>query len=203
MIITEKEEKGGKMKYLSFALGLIFVITAASASASDTHIGCVTATVSHSRDEIVFERIEVEGQEYDLIQGGVSQKFGEPGLPAKMIPMAISPEMTVTKIEILQAEPETLVGSFYIFPEQPPRLPIIPTEPPPEFVEPDSQVYNSSERYPGEFVQLGHEVYHDCGQRIAFLWVHPLQYIPKERMLIFYPTIEFRAYYGPGAERDR
>lgn len=188
------------MKYTSLVLGIIFMVTGALVQASDTHVGCVTATVSYSRDKIVFEKIEVKGEEYDRIIGGSALDFGEPCLPNKMIRMAIPPEMAITKIEILQAEPETLAGSFYLFPQQPPRIPIIPPEPPPEFVPPDSQVYNSSKPYPGEFVRLGGEGYVYCGQRMAFLWVYPLQYIPKERMLIFYPTIEFRAYYSPGGE---
>ncbi len=191
------------MKYIVFvALGLAVLLgTEIQAQAADTftYAGFVTARVVYSQDKMVMKKIEAEGEEYDMILGD-SWEFGKPCLPSKKIRVALPEGMTITHIEILQAEPETLPGSFYLYPAQPPRAPCIPTPPPPEFVKPDPEIYNSSEPYPGIFLESRGERYSECGQRLAFLHVYPLQYIPAERLLLLYQLIEFRIYYGPGGE---
>lgn len=120
-------------------------------------------------------------------------EVGEPQLPVRLVHILLPPGSQVKGVEIIQSKEDKLSGEFLVHPAQPPEiLPMPGVELKRKaFVEPKASVYSSPNRHPGKVVELA-----GCGNvggyRIASFLLYPLQYIPKERELIFHPQIEFR-----------
>jgi len=123
-------------------------------------------------------------------------EIGSPFLPAVNIKILIPANATGSKVEILYCEKTQIKGKFNVLPEQPPVM--LNSTVVEEFVEPDQKVYNSIEPYPGKLVSKTIHTGTKCGYRIVDFSVYPLQYIPKEKRLVFYTKMEIRLSYDEG-----
>lgn len=146
---------------------------------------CYTATFP--KDGLVFGKL----MGYDTVRledAGCLNEAGRPMLPAQTLRIALPAGMAVTGVRVVGSEATTVAGQYDVFPAQPPR-PMSETFATGGFVSPDPQVYASSEVYPAELVELVGQT-DLAGQGIALLRVHPVQYVPAEKKLVYYTSIE-------------
>jgi hypothetical protein len=96
--------------------------------------------------------------------------------------------MEVTGIHVARSLKKARPGKFKIWPAQPP-IPIAGAVKEKGFVGPNPLVYTSSKAYPSEPVQfMGQSDL--AGQGMAWVKVNPVQYVPAEGKLLFYPFME-------------
>jgi hypothetical protein len=114
---------------------------------------------------------------------------GKPALPAKCIRVAIPLNRKIVGFTIEGKNSVEIAGEYLILPAQP----LIPYDgsPPPPFVSPDSSVYNATEPWPGNIVEIKGDGYF-AGLRMAKVNVFPLQYIPKKGKLILYTDLSIK-----------
>lgn len=152
----------------------------------------LTQTLNFSESSLIFEK----EKEFDLVRlsrAHLMTDVGKPMLPVKNIFLALPDKAEVFGVEIISTQTEELTQSYYIFPAQP-SIPLSKTPDPNSFVEPLPSVYDSSAPFPESPVRyiktgsLG-------GKRIAVLQVHPLVYMPAQRSLILYNSIQFKLNY--------
>ncbi|MEW6685894.1 MAG: C25 family cysteine peptidase, partial [Candidatus Edwardsbacteria bacterium] len=146
--------------------------------------------VVHPQTELSTNKITVEGVEYDQVNlprllSTVTP--GEPQLPMELVYLVIPKDKKVDGINMVSAISEPLDGSFYVYPSQP-GIPIGSEIPP--FTPPNPEIYNSSEPYPGRLVEITGDGYLG-GYHIVSLLVYPVQYLPAERKLVLYTSIDF------------
>ncbi|MGB2698134.1 MAG: C25 family cysteine peptidase, partial [Candidatus Zixiibacteriota bacterium] len=153
----------------------------------------LTQTVNFSKSSLVFEK----EKDYDLIklsQSHLMNQIGKPALPVRNIFLALPDNAEVLGVEVISTEKEKLRESFLVFPVQP-SIPRSKAPDPNSFVQPLSSVYNSSSPFPEvpiKYIKTGSL----GGKRIAVLQVHPLEYIPAQRTLIFYKSIQYKLNYA-------
>jgi hypothetical protein len=152
----------------------------------------LTQSLNFSKASLIFDK----EKEFDMVkfhQAHLLTETGKPALPVKNIFLALPDKAEVTGVEIIYSQTETLPQSYYIFPAQP-SIPLSKTPDPNSFVQPLPQIYNSSVVFPEspvKFIKTGSL----GGKRIAVLQVCPLSYIPAQKKLIFYETIQFKLNY--------
>jgi hypothetical protein len=149
-------------------------------------------TVNFSKSSLVFEK----EKEYDLVklsQAHLMNQIGKPALPVKNIFLVLPDNAEVIGVEVISTEREELKESYYIFPAQP-SIPRSQTPDPNSFAEPLPGVYNSSAPFPEariKYIKTGYL----GGKKIAVLQVHPLEYIPDQRNLVFYKNMQYKLTY--------
>ncbi len=146
----------------------------------------VRYVVEFSLDDLAFGQV----MGYDvaaLKDGGFLSDLGKPMLPSKELRIALPPGMAVTSVYVTDTESQGITGEYNIFPSQPPRKTDLSSEDV-DFVEPDKEVYSSTQPYPSKLVEFVHQG-DLAGQGIAFVLVYPLQYIPYEKRLTLYTSV--------------
>jgi hypothetical protein len=139
-----------------------------------------------SADELSFDKLKG----YDMVtlkNAEFLAELAKPMLPSKEIKIALPSGMAVTSVHIVNTEKEEIPGEFNIFPAQPP-IRIGLSDKDVDFIEPDDQIYTSSQPYPSNLVEFVHQS-DLAGQGIAIIQLYPLQYIPDERKLTLYTSI--------------
>gem|GEM_PF-6769611 len=105
------------------------------------------ASIACQPAELNLSKISAGGLEYyrvslpNLIP---TMNAGEPELPRQLVYLVIPRDQKAEGVNIVSAIPETLAGSYNVFPAQPP---VVFGDPLPAFVSPDPEVYESSEPY--------------------------------------------------------
>lgn len=147
----------------------------------------VKYTVRFSGDALQFE--DLLGYTTARLRGSSFLKEpGKPMLPVHTLRIALPAGMFVTHWRGEVQNPVELPGEYLIYPAQWPK-PITPDMKPRDFALPDPEIYGVSDAFPAQWLEFMHQA-DLAGQNMAVLRVHPLQYIPLERRLIFAPSVE-------------
>ncbi|MBI4721773.1 MAG: hypothetical protein HY769_02030, partial [Candidatus Stahlbacteria bacterium] len=148
--------------------------------------------------EIMFSIGEVRFSKckgYDVItlgNYGYTDEIGAPMLPCAGISLIVPPGATVTNAEIISSEIEELPGTYNIFPVQPAIE--ISSGKVPDFVQPNLKIYSNKEAYPQKIIEYS-ATGTMSGYRLAGLVIHPIQYIPAAKKVVFYSSIRVKVYY--------
>jgi len=138
--------------------------------------------------DLVSIPIHQEEKDYDF-----SREIGKPQLPFRIVHLVLPSGKEISRITIISKESEYLEGKYSIYPAQPPQILSRPANEI-EFVKPSKEIYESSQAYPDEIVKIAKRGYLS-GYNIGSLLIYPLQYIPKEKKLIFHSKIEIEISY--------
>ncbi len=177
---------------VSFSILLMFIILTLPSSVPAAHQ--TTVIISTEADELQFER----HQDYDLVRllgHHLMSLQAKPALPARQIYIAIPSGHEALSVTVRPLESHQLTGIYQILPGQPP-LPI-DDSPRPAFIEPDDQVYRSTDLYPALLGRLNRQT-DLAGQQMAVLTIYPLQYIPATGRLILHRELEITVETRPG-----
>jgi len=180
---------------LAIVLALLAVPAAASAeqarepvqSASDGVTFQVRYTATFSEDALIFGKL----MGYDTVclqDGNFLDQVAYPMLPVQPVRIALPPGMAVTDVRVAGTEAVELAGEYDVFPAQPPRS-LAEVDTVDAFVPGNRQVYASIEAYPASQVEFTGQT-SLAGQGIVGLDVYPLHYIPAEKKLTLYTSIE-------------
>jgi hypothetical protein len=125
---------------------------------------------------------------------------GAPGLPSVTLRIALPADWCATDVEIVSVESAELPGSYRILPAAAPQ-PIdgltSPQTTEPMGCEPDPAIYTSHEFFPARIAEfLGQSDL--AGQALAFVRLHPVQYVPAEGRMRLATSISFRVIGAPG-----
>ncbi len=158
-------------------------------SVSGTAIGAsfqLRHTIEFAESQLAFSK----QMDYDFIRldgGYYLTAFGKPALPVRSIKIALPQGMAVQSVHIESSAMSELVGTYSIFPSQPP-IELNRSEADIEFIEPDKETYESSDIYPSEIVQsVGQSDL--AGQAMAIVEVCPFQYVPATGELTLLTSI--------------
>jgi tetratricopeptide (TPR) repeat protein len=149
-------------------------------------LSAVSHNVSFNSNDLEFSK---EDRGYDVIRMDellITNERTKPELPIRFVNLIIPCGMEVDDISIT-AQQQDIDGSFTVNPSP---GPMIITDPPSP-AEPDSTIYNSSEIYPNQPVEVLSHGYFDGANRIVSLAVYPVQFIPNQNTLIFNSNIDF------------
>ncbi len=124
--------------------------------------------------EGVYEKIRLRGTSVN------QSRPGEPELPEKNINILLPAGAEVIGLETSASE-ILVAEDIYPYPVQPPRM-VSSTEPP-EWVEPDLDVYSSTEMFPSDVGFLTSGTQKMRGWHIAQIKLRPLRYLPAQRQL--------------------
>ncbi|MCK4359543.1 MAG: hypothetical protein KAW92_12555, partial [Candidatus Cloacimonetes bacterium] len=171
-------------------MAMLFILVSKEANADYYH-----QTFTFEKENLRFEKIDKYdfvsiSQEKDL---EFSREIGNPQLPFKIVRLYLPQGKEISQITIISKESEYLEGEFSIYPAQPPQI-LTSSEDEIEFIQPADDVYSSSELYPEEIVKIAKQGFF-AGYNIGSILVYPLQYIPKEKKLIFHSKIEIEISY--------
>lgn len=131
---------------------------------------------------------------YDFIkyeEFELSQIIAAPQLPVKIIQLALPAGKEIAAISVKIIESEYLDGEYYPFPAQPAQILSGSIN---QFVEPDQNIYSSSDLFPKEIVRIDRHGYLS-GYNIGALLVYPVQYLPSEKKLLFISKMEVEITY--------
>ncbi len=154
--------------------------------------GMVSKSFSYSKKNILFQK----QKGYDVVKLKVKgasywYRVGAPQMPVIPYTFVIPPDAEVRGLKIVNKK-RILLGKYNIFPVQK-AVPFSSKEPPP-FVEPDPEIYNSSNPYPPQVAKITH-VGTKNGFKLVTVSVSPLQYIPSTHELYFYPELSVQIEY--------
>ena len=190
---------------LCFLLITTSLVAAMGTSRNNTTLGGKSSSMVESLSysfaflEPELQTTAVSNSEYTLIDMSgcmaIAKQAGEPMMPVKFIKLLIPPMKTVTNVNVVGTPVEPELEDFDlvekpVFPYQNP-VPFGGT--PEEFVI-NNEVYESSVPYPSNIYDDYHIGY--CrGYTILDVALNPVQYIPSEGRLFYYPelavTIDF------------
>ncbi|MBN2599442.1 MAG: hypothetical protein JXA75_02790 [Candidatus Thermoplasmatota archaeon] len=178
---------GGNIKVIYLALvlwGSAFTVMSIPTSES----GFDTITMTSTFSTPVVSALTIENTLYDqvLIPGApCSGNPGEPLLPTKGAYLLLPADTQVDSITVT-GEKKSIGSGFTIVPC---GVPIPLTSDAVRIVpQPDQRVYRSSEEFPGRlYSEVG--VYQFRGYSILVLMLYPVQYIPTEGEIFYYPTM--------------
>ena len=135
--------------------------------------------------------------EYDIVKlpwGSLMGAVGKPMLPMQVW-FVLEPPGGIESFKVEPLEWKELSGTYNIPPAPPPACRKGPRE-----VQPDPEVYNSDQPYPGVLYSLSDMPITWRGLKYRLLVLYPLQYIPVEKKLRFYESFRVRIRYGPMGE---
>ncbi|MBN2384098.1 hypothetical protein JXQ70_14575 [bacterium] len=145
--------------------------------------------------EVVFDQAELElGKEMDFIKVSLPGSYytrdvGKPRLPWYALQFALSPGMTVDRLEIELDEIEQISGQYLLYPAQE----SVRIGYPAPFTPPDPSSYRSSQPYPVNPVSLVSEG-SMRGMGVVTIYVYPVQYLAHSQSLIFHARIRFKLH---------
>lgn len=157
--------------------------------------GQITERIEFSLDQFLFSKSGQFDRIY-LSGANITDQVGAPQLPVKSVSFSLPANSRVEKIEISSYEKEEIKGTYDVYPVQPPRIlslgkgryERIP------FTLPDSEVYSSSQAYPGKAAELTGCGYMG-GSQVADVLVYPVEYLPQGKRLSLYTRIDLTLHY--------
>ncbi len=152
-------------------------------------------TVNFGQSDLTFSKLKGGDRvKYDLVEayfrGNMCSLEGEPGtpmLPACDVRILLPAGAKVASLEASVGEEIALDGIFNIYPAQPPY--VLSGNPPPFFVPPDSDAYNSSTPIPDKIAELVDTTI-IRGYHIAIVRVYPVVYVPATGHLSLRATFD-------------
>jgi len=138
------------------------------------------------QDDFSFDKLA--GYDRVRLKGGDwLSDIAKPMLPAKELRIALPTGMKVTDVYATDIKTQEIIGEYNIFPAQPPKK-ISSSDEEIITVQPDQAIYASSQPYPLKLVEVIRQT-DLAGQAIAIVRVYPLQYIPAEKKLTLYTSL--------------
>lgn len=138
------------------------------------------------QDDFSFDKLA--GYDRVRLKGGDwLSDIAKPMLPAKELRIALPAGMKVTDVYATDIKTREIIGEYNIFPAQPPKK-ISSSDEEIITVQPDQAIYASSQPYPLKLVELIRQT-DLAGQGIAIIRVYPLQYVPAEKKLTLYTSL--------------
>jgi hypothetical protein len=150
----------------------------------------ISGSIKLTQNELIIQK-NAEFDELLVKKFRFTDEIGSPQLPVCVESFVVPYEAIVTGISINSVIKKKIEGEFYIYPTQPPR-PLDGSEPP-EFVEPNTAVYNSISPYPGKVAEIISDGY-THGYHIVTIILYPVEYIPKNKE-IYLCEIDFTINY--------
>jgi len=144
--------------------------------------------------ELIFDTI----QGYDLVyfdDCGFTDEIGAPMMSIIVLKYLLPINAEVTGITMNNKTDQVLSGSYDIYPAQPEYLPN--GMEPPEFVEPDSIIYNSSEPYPENQIEIADDGFM-MAHHIVSIRIFPLVFLPAQHQLKLSTSVNFTIEYTLG-----
>lgn len=136
---------------------------------------------------------------YTFVEGKESDDYlsivGAPKLPVFSRSYALPAGSTVSNISFNNGSKTLLGSTLYLYPAQPPC--IGNGKPCPDFVLPDTTIYNSTASFPVETTKLTSDVL-SFGYHMVTVSICPFQYIPIEKKLYLYNEINITINYSIG-----
>jgi|GEM_PF-1140524 len=126
-----------------------------------------------------------------------TEAIGKPELPYNAINFLIPANEEVTGITINDTIKYSLGDTFFVYPAQPPQK---LDDPPPAFVPPDSEAYNSHLPYPGKLAEVV-QIAYLSGYHIVTVRLYPVQWTPAIKKLTFYSKIVFTVHTKVGVNQ--
>lgn len=137
-------------------------------------------------DSFTLQQYELIFQKNDIFDELITKdntftdEIGNPKLPVHFESFVVPFDATVTGIQINSVTIQKIKGNFNIYPTQPPRY--LDGSDQPAFVEPNPDVYNSSEPYPGKTVEIVSDEYMH-GYHVVTVKIYPVEYFPKSQKI--------------------
>ncbi len=156
-----------------------------------------TGTVTTSQSDLSFST----NNGYNVVSlknGFYTEEIGAPQLPVKILSFLIPADKKVGSITINSTTIQQLSGTYNIYPAQTP----IPTNMSPnlmDFDDPNSDIYNSNDPYPGERFEITEDGY-PMGYHVVTIKFYPVEYIPASKILKLYTSINFTIVYENNTE---
>ena len=126
-----------------------------------------------------YQRVQIDGGQY-------LTKPGMPHLPSLPVSLVLPAGEKAVSVVVETGEPVELDGEYNLYPCQTP-VPISQSNTA-KFTEPNAEVSSSSQAYPAELYE-GLTTQYYRGYSIALVNVYPVQYIPSEQRLVYYPDM--------------
>jgi hypothetical protein len=148
----------------------------------------VRYTAEFSQDDLSFDKL-LGSDLVGLRNGYYADELGAPMLPSVELRIALPAGMAAQGVRVVTTTQEQISGEFNVLPIQPPRRVGYPDEDI-AFVDPDPEIYASSQPCPSELVEFLHQA-DLAGQGMAIVRLHPVQYLPAKKRLTLYSSISF------------
>ncbi len=175
-------KKGVKMRALRKFFVISSAVLAISVLAGGDASAMLQKSVGYGPSQLSFS--QSEGYDVVFLPGCENMGIaGAPSLPVLRMKFVIPRDMKVSGFTITGVDSVEIPGTYNLYPGQP-AYPLN-FSPPPGFTEPDSEIYSSSEPYPGILASSGYESFIG-GWKLVDISIHPLQYIPSTGKLWLY-----------------
>jgi hypothetical protein len=176
-------------KFYLISLLIIFAFMANSQVNDNlqTAQGQLSVTVDND-----FKRLEIS---YPYSTKTFSTKqgiYGKPEIPIIQKKYLLPLDAEQVSVQITNTTQQTISGLYNIYPEQPP-IPLNGGESP-KWVEPDPNIYESNNPYPGKFIDIVHLEY-TFGYQIVTVNLYPVSYLPLSQTLKLNTDISFQLNY--------
>ncbi|MDR1738488.1 MAG: C25 family cysteine peptidase [Candidatus Symbiothrix sp.] len=117
---------------------------------------------------------------------------GNPELPMIRVSYVLPTDAKFNGIKFLSKDKQLFQKDVLIYPAQP-QIPVADTKPI-AFVRPDEKIYNSDAPFPEKLYEIeSDDIFH--GYHIVTIRLYPFEYIPKSRILNYYPNLEYTVEY--------
>ena len=141
-------------------------------------------------------------QEFDRIHWLTDYRIseeGNPELPIYRVSYVIPIDAKVTGVTFQSQEKRLFKRDVYIYPSQPP-IPVGYADDI-AFTLPDKRIYESDAPFPGKLYDIESDdiIY---GYRVVTIRIYPFEYVPKNRILNYYPNLEYTVEYESGANSN-
>lgn len=161
---------------------------------------CLTTIICQAqiRDNINLNLVDLKSvkiQEFDQINWQSDYKIseeGKPELPVYRVSYVLPINAKVTGVTFQSQEKHLLKRDVYIYPSQP-LLPVGYAEET-DFTQPDKKIYDLDIPYPGKLYDIESDDIIQ-GYHVVTLRIYPFEYIPKSRILNYYPNLEYTIEY--------
>jgi len=185
--------------------------------------GTVSLTVSFATSDVSVGT--QQGYDLPALSGctGSTDAIGKPDLPAKALRIVIPGDASVGDVTVTPTGAVDLPGQFTVLPKQPPQPvgagPIDPAVSPqlylqaiisargnvpgPAFVPPDPAAYASNLEYPNPAQGYGVSSGDLFGYRVVEFKLYPLVYVPAQKLLRLYTSLQITVTYTTGASTSR
>ena len=140
-----------------------------------------------------FSRITIDYNQSDKIFMTTQGKFGEPEIPVIQKKYVLPINADNISVSVTSFSSYQYNGDYLLYPEQPP----IPLnyENAPKWVEPNEEIYNSDEDYPGKKIELS-TIESSGGYKIITLNLFPVSYKPFSKEVKCFTNISFTVNYS-------
>ncbi len=175
-----------------FLTGLLCIFGAGLALPAELY-----QTVEFSSEDLVFATLN--GFDVIYLRGRqMTDQVGEPQLPVRQVQIVLPVGSEVEEVAVTSSSGEFLIGEYEILPAQPPQI-LSLMQQPVSFVRPKAAVYRQAEEYPGKLVEYTGTGFL-AGHQLANVLVYPVQYVPAQKRIKFYSSVQFKIRYSPGGQ---